>query len=131
MWANFGVANVSELTTLSLHTSLASKMQSYAKPNGIVAGQYIKDRLQEGDAFFQVVEEKRYIFENDKKGFRYTQYIFDWYSFLKSLPFIGTDSQGNLYFIKPGIPFVLPTAKPQHDLEALGAIVGGTKPYNL
>ncbi len=32
-WANFGLMDVSELTTNSLHTSLASKMQSYRRGN--------------------------------------------------------------------------------------------------
>lgn len=88
MWANFGVANVSELTTLSLHTSLASKMQSQATANGIVAGQNIKDRMRANDTYFDLVtnskgEIKRYIFQNEKKNFRYTQYAFNWYGFFK------------------------------------------------
>lgn len=46
LWANFGLMDVSELTTVNLHTSLASKMQGWASKNGIVLGQHIKDRLQ-------------------------------------------------------------------------------------
>lgn len=105
LWANFGLLNVSELTTLSLHTSLASKMQSWAKPNGIVAGQNFKDLLETKDDFFDLVRnskgevEKRYIFENDKKSFRYAQYAFDWFNYLKSLPFIRQDDGGALHII--------------------------------
>jgi class 3 adenylate cyclase len=137
MWANFGVANVSELTTLSLHTSLASKMQSEATPNGIVAGQYIKDRMKSSETFFDYVtnskgEIKRYIFQNEKKGFRYTQYAFNWYGFLKSLPFVGSDANGNLYLIKPGAPSIVqPATAQQKDYAALGALIGNTKPYKL
>jgi adenylate cyclase len=136
MWANFGVANVSELTTLSLHTSLASKMQSEATPNGIVVGQYIKDRMKSSETYFNYVidskgEIKRYIFQNEKKGFRYTQYAFNWYGFLKSLPFVGCDSTGNFYLIKPGAPAIIQSPTQQKDHSALGALIGNTKPYIL
>lgn len=135
MWANFGVANVSELTTLSLHTSLASKMQAYATANGIVAGQYIKDYMKQSETFFDLVtnykgEVKRYIYQNERKGFRYTQYAFDWYRFLKSLPFVQNDANGNLYLVKPGVPSIVqPKVNPQKDYTALGALIGNTKPY--
>lgn len=102
MWANFGLMDVNELTTLSLHTSLASKMQANAKENGIVVGQNVKDQLQIDESLFDLVKnskgevEQRYIFEDRKKNFRYTQYAFDWYQYLKSLPFIVNDNEGNL-----------------------------------
>lgn len=134
MWANFGIANVSELTTLSLHTSLASKMQSKATPNGIVAGQNIKDRMKLSETYFNYVtnskgEVDKYIFE--KKGLGYTQYAFNWYGFLKSLPFVGSDSNGNLYLIKPGAPSIVQSPTQQKDYSALGALIGNTKPYIL
>jgi class 3 adenylate cyclase len=105
LWANFGLSDVSELTTNSLHTSLASKMQSYAVKNGIVVGQHVKDRLKIDDSMYDLVRnskgevEARYIFEDPANNFRYTQYKFEWLKYLKSLPFIGTDDEGNLYII--------------------------------
>ncbi len=105
MWATFGLMNVSELTTLSLHTSLASKMQAHANENGIVVGQNIKDLLQSDEDFFDLVRNaagevtKRYIYEDKKKGIHYTQYRFEWYRYLKSLPFIGCDRDGNLFLL--------------------------------
>ena len=105
LWANFGLMNVSELTTLSLHTSLASKMQSFAKKNGINVGQKIKDILQVDDKLFDLVKNskgeivKRYIYEDQKNGIYYTQYCFDWLNYLKTLPFIGTENNGDLYII--------------------------------
>lgn len=137
MWANFGVANVSELTTVSLHTSLASKMQAKAKPNGIVVGQYIKDQLSNSSELFGYVinikgEIDRYIFENEKKNFRYTQYTFNWYAYLKSLPFVQCDSQGKLYLDKPSQPSIISSPVPTYkDYEALGAIIGDSKPHLL
>lgn len=103
LWANFGLMDVSELTTLSLHTSLASKMQAYACTNGIVVGQNVKDKLMGDESMYSLVKNskgeviKRYIFENNKTNFRYTQYTFDWYKFLKTLPFVKSDADGNLY----------------------------------
>lgn len=50
--------------------------------------------------------------------------------FLKSLPFVGSDASGNLYLVKPGVPSVINTdTKQQKDYEALGALIGNTKPY--
>lgn len=104
-WANFGLLNVSELTTNSLHTSLASKMQAYASRNGIVVGQNIKDRLDVDEAIFDLVRNskgeivKRYIFEISEKNFRYTQYAFNWYKYLQSLPTVLTGTDGKLYIV--------------------------------
>ncbi len=105
LWANFGVGNCTELTTLSLHTSLAPKMQSYAGRNGIIVGQHVKDRLQIDEKSFDLVRDskgeviKRYIYEGRKRNFYYTQYRFNWFNYLKSLPYIKADAQGNLYVV--------------------------------
>jgi len=104
-WANFGLMDVSELTTNSLHTSLASKMQAYASRNGIVVGQNIKDRLQVDESIFDFVRDskgeiiKRYIFEIPDKNFRYTQFTFNWYKYLESLPTVRTGTDGKLYIV--------------------------------
>jgi adenylate cyclase len=105
LWANFGVGNCTELTTLSLHTSLAPKMQSYAGKNGIIVGQHVKDRLIIDEKFFDLVRDskgeiiKRYIYEGRKRNFYYTQYQFKWLNYLKSLPYIKADADGNLYVV--------------------------------
>ena len=136
MWANFGLMDVSELTTLSLHTSLASKMQAYAKPNGIVVGQFAKDLLQLDEDLFDLVRnskgeiEKRYIFENEKKNFRYTQYAFDWYKYLKSLPFVESDSDGNLFIVKaPAKDTHSSIVFPKKDYAALTQLASPNKPW--
>jgi class 3 adenylate cyclase len=101
LWGNAGIGEISEVTTCSLHTSLASKMQSNAETNGIVVGDYIKDELNSEDVFFKPVcnrtenEKDRYIYRIDDRNFRYTQYDFNWSQFLKKQPFIATDQFGN------------------------------------
>lgn len=108
-WANFGLMEVSELTTNSLHTSLASKMQPYASRNGIVVGQYVKDKLKIDESIFDLVRnskgevEKRYIFEIPEKSFRYTQFAFNWYKYLKTLPFVKVDLDGRLSIYDPAM----------------------------
>lgn len=100
LWATFGVQDVNELTTLSLHTSLASKMQAKAERNGINVGQNIKDLLEGDDKWYSIIsEEERYIFKDNEKKFWYTQYRFNWLNFLKSLPFIKCDANDDLFIV--------------------------------
>lgn len=103
LWGTFGVGNCIELTTQSLHTSLASKCQGYADKNGIVVGQHVKDRLLIDEKYYDYVKNSkgeitdRYVYVGRKKGVYYTQYRFDWFNYLKSLPYIRSDKDGNLY----------------------------------
>lgn len=100
LWATFGLQDVNELTTLSLHTSLASKLQAKADRNGINVGQNIKDLLGGDDKWYSIIsEEDRYIFKDNEKKFWYTQYRFAWFNFLKSLPFIKSDTNDDLYIV--------------------------------
>lgn len=99
IWGNSGIGEISEVTTCSLHTSLASKMQSSAEKNGVVVGSNIKDELKNGEDFFKPVaarkgEKDRYIFTDSSKNFNYTQYDFQWAKFLKTLDFIASDQFG-------------------------------------
>lgn len=103
IWAMAGIGEISEVTTCSLHTSLASKMQGSAQSNGIVIGDNIKDKTDISfQQFFSPVcqrtgnEKDRYIFQISEEKFNYTQFDFDWLNFLKVQEFIATDFQGNL-----------------------------------
>lgn len=99
LWGNSGIGKISEITTCSLHTSLASKMQSSAISNGVVVGQYIKDESIDDDDFSTVSsrtnnENDRYIYRIDDRNFYYTQYDFKWEKFLKKQKYIATDQMG-------------------------------------
>jgi adenylate cyclase len=104
IWAKAGIGEISEVTTCSLHTSLASKMQAKAEANGIVIGDKVKAKDKLIAEHSQPVcirtkdENDRYIFQIPEENFRYTQYDFDWLGYLKKLPFIRTDLNGNLIF---------------------------------
>lgn len=103
VWGLAGIGEISEVTTCSLHTSLASKMQGHAASNGIVIGDNIKAEMATTllDYFSPVChrtkdENDRYIFRIPEDSFNYTQYDFDWLKFLKQQDFIATDLMGNL-----------------------------------
>jgi adenylate cyclase len=132
LWANFGLADVSELTTLSLHTSLSSKMQTKARRNGIVIGKNVRDLLKLTDEFFDLVYDKQgkpiyNIFENPDESFYYKIYDFNWSKFLESLPNIKKDTQGKLGIvaaeilsIDPGLQKLLSVAD---SIKAESAVV--------
>lgn len=103
IWAMAGIGEISEVTTCSLHTSLASKMQSSAESNGIVIGDNVKTNLDLSYQNLAIVvsrrtnnENDRYIFRIPEENYYYTQYDFDWLNFLKKQFFIATDLHGNI-----------------------------------
>ncbi|KKM22218.1 hypothetical protein LCGC14_1627530 [marine sediment metagenome] len=101
LWGNFGIGEISEVTTCSLHTSLASKMQGQAVKNGVVVGHNIKNEIKGGEDLFSLVSDRtlnsndRYIYRIEDKNFNYTQYDFNWEKFLKRQDFINLDSLGH------------------------------------
>lgn len=102
IWGMAGIGEISEVTTCSLHTSLASKMQSNAVSNGIVVGDHVKNEVIALSEFFTPVcqrtqnENDRYIFRIQDDNWNYTQYDFAWLPFLKKQDYIATDLHGDL-----------------------------------
>lgn len=96
-WAMAGAGEISEVTTFSLHTSLASKMQGYAASNGVVIGDNMIVESKIAKDFYSTVANRtknnndRYIFQISEDNFWYTQYDFNWEKYLKTLDFIMTD----------------------------------------
>ncbi len=123
LWAMAGIGDTSEITTYSLHTSLASKMQGYAKSNQIIVGHNVKE-IVDCDDFFEVVPEKRYIFQDPRKNFNYTQYIFKSIRFIKSREYMVTSPSGQIHF-KPQTT--------QHYLNTISLkdVAKVNKPYRL
>lgn len=129
VWAMAGIGEISEVTTFSLHTNLASKMQSNAVSNGIVAGDHIKKEMPLLQEFFTPVCQRtgkdadRYIFEIPKKGFRYTQHDFDWLKFLKRQDFIATDIYGDIQLKQKQAPAIYANS------NSMAPIAVKSKPY--
>jgi class 3 adenylate cyclase len=117
IWAIIGCGDCTELTTSSLHTSLAPKMQANAKSNGVVIGENVKELLPDDlKTLCDFVKDDnnriQYIFEHPEKNFYYKQSHFDWIKFLKKLPFVKIDEKGNLF-----IDYDYDPIKEQKELE--------------
>ncbi|WGQ09018.1 adenylate/guanylate cyclase domain-containing protein [Pedobacter gandavensis] len=129
VWGMAGIGEISEVTTCSLHTSLASKMQSNATSNGIVVGDHIKNESPKLSDFYTPVclrtgnENDRYIFRIPEERFNYTQYDFAWLKFLKKQDFIATDYYGNLQLKSKA------TVLSHRDTANLAPIAVKSKPY--
>jgi adenylate cyclase len=129
IWGMAGIGEISEVTTCSLHTSLASKMQSSAVSNGIVIGDYVKNESPALAEFYIPVchrtksENDRYIFQIPEERFNYTQYDFNWLSFLKRQDFIATDLSGGLQLKQKAVVI------PNRNIANLAPIAATSKPY--
>lgn len=132
LWHNAGVGECSEVTTTSLHTSLASKMQTQAESNGIVAGDNILQFKQNYLDYFTRKNyknngnERHYLFEIQEENFRYKQHDFNWERYLKNHPAIEEDNDGSLRFKGTSI---LPNPAIQQNIEYLQQNVANYKPY--
>ena len=96
MWSHYGIPNCKELTTTSLHTDMAAKLQAKAYDNSILIGSNVKEALdlkQEFWKYFETEESKEKVY-NISQRFSYPFYVFDWQEYLLSLPFIGKGSNG-------------------------------------
>lgn len=91
LWTITGSEQCFELTTISLHTSLAYKMQQVAKSNGINVGNHIKNKLPELSNYFLPFQSDKSI----ENKFQYKVYEFDWMSYLKSVSSFKTTSELN------------------------------------
>lgn len=104
LWAMAGTGDTSEVTTVSLHTSLAPKMQHYAQSNGTVIGKNVIDSGEINKELYWSVEEERYIYRDQEKSFYYGQYHFNWLKFLKQFNSIVTSQFDGNIEIKPSLP---------------------------
>lgn len=126
LWLLAGAGEASEVTTCSLHTSLAPKMQANALGNGIVVGDNVV-KLFPNDFYSPVAarlgENHRYIFQNPAKNFNYTQYDFDWETFLKRNEHIVTNHFNGTIHIKPR------QVKVVQSTSGLASIAAVSNPY--
>lgn len=96
IWSHYGVPGCSELTTTSLHTDLAAKLQARAGSNEVLIGGNIKEILDIKPDFCSNVHDSKgdvdyYIYEGVKK---YRKFNFDWQKYLLSFDFIKKASDG-------------------------------------
>ncbi len=134
LWHLAGMKECSEITTCSLHTSLAAKMQNHADSNGIMLGDNVKDNSFLNDELFSIQysekenKEERYIFQIPEENFNYTQWKFNWDKYLKNHPSVEMDENGVLYF-KPKSNASLSGNNQILNTQFLNTNVEGYKPY--
>lgn len=102
IWSYYGVPTCSELTTASLHTDLAAKLQAQAESNGILIGDNLREILDIKPEFCQDVidsdgEKDYYIYQGFKN---YRKFKFNWNNYLKSFDFFKSDSNGTNLIIE-------------------------------
>lgn len=96
LWSYYGIPGCSELTTTSLHTDMAAKLQAKAYDNSILIGGNIKETIDLKPDFYSIYEsetnkEKVYYISHQ---FTYKFFVFNWQEYLLSLPYICKNSDG-------------------------------------
>ena len=96
IWSHYGVPGCSELTTTSLHTDLAAKLQVKAPSNGIYVGSNIQNILDINSSFCKDIKNDDgsvdyYIYTGVKN---YRKFDFDWVKYLKTFDFTKVQSSG-------------------------------------
>ena len=89
LWSKYGIEHCNEVTTTSIHTDLAAKLQHKARSNQIMIGDNIKNVLELPSEFYRIktyvenkeTKEDKYIL--DYKEMRYKMWEFDWEEYLK------------------------------------------------
>lgn len=82
LWSKYGLMNCTEVTTTSLHTDLASKLQHKAGKNSIMIGDNVRSYLDLPDEFFKIkADDERYIIRKDELN--YNMWQFNWENYFK------------------------------------------------
>jgi adenylate cyclase len=90
LWSYYGVEGCEELTTTSLHTDMAAKLQAKADDNSILIGGNVKNLLDLKKDFYDYYrnnEGKEMVYYYSGQS-SYPFYVFNWKEYLYSLPFI-------------------------------------------
>ena len=99
MWSSYGIKNCSEVTTTSIHTDLAAKLQSKASGMGTMIGDNIREYLDFPDEFYSVKTSTRdgneiklpYIINNNYLTYR--MWNFEWEKYINRFLFIDRASK--------------------------------------
>jgi hypothetical protein len=92
LWSRYGIGGCTEITTTSIHTDLAAKLQNKASSNSIMIGENIKEYLDIPEEFYSIktiqkdlkeVEEK-YILKHSE--FKYRMWEFNWKKYSTRFP---------------------------------------------
>lgn len=96
LWSAYGLGQISEVTSTSIHTDLAAKLQGEAPRNQILIGENLYSYLDLPEEFLKIkknidsgeTKETRYILYDSNLKVYYGMRIFDWKTYLKSFAFL-------------------------------------------
>ncbi len=98
IWSEYGLSPATEVTTTSLHTDLAAKLQNRASSNTIMIGDNIKEILDLPDEFIGIkTYQKDYVEKKDthilyKPEKKYRMWVFKHENYLKYFPQLQSDN---------------------------------------
>lgn len=104
LWSAYGLGKISEVTSTSIHTDLAAKLQNQAPRNQILIGENLYSYLDLPEEFLKVrkyiengetKEAKHILYDSNLKVY-YGMRIFDWEMYLKSFAFLPKE-QNTIY----------------------------------
>jgi len=106
MWSQYGLKDCNEITTTSLHTDLAAKLQAKAPSNGIMIGDNVRAMLDLPDEFYEVKEvirggsptKQRYAIKSD--DYQYKMWSFRWHEYLRYFTISRSSDEALLSTIK-------------------------------
>lgn len=138
LWHLAGMQDCSEVTTCSLHTSLAAHMQCMAEPNGVIVGDNVKNWSGLDAGLFNIRKdakgvEDRYCFTVPEEKYYYTQWNFEWAEHLKRVEATAGDGPGAVVkkAVTAGIPASTgPAASGGLNLPYLRQQASAIKPYS-
>lgn len=96
LWSAYGLGQISEVTSTSIHTDLAAKLQGQAPRNQILVGENLYSYLDLPEEFLKVKtytengekkEAKHILYDSNLKVY-YGMRLFDWEMYLKSFAFL-------------------------------------------
>ena len=95
-WSSFGIDGIQEITTTSIHTDLAAKLQSKASVNSILIGENIYNYLDLPEEFLRIkkitvdkkLKDDKYIIQDSESKTSYQMKVFDWEKYLNSFSFL-------------------------------------------
>jgi len=111
LWSEYGFAPATEVTTTSLHTDLAAKLQNRASSNSILIGNNIKEFLDLPDEFIAIKQYQKdgikvddtHILNKPQK--RYRMWIFKHKNYLKYFPVLHSTNFNLSCTVDSDIPY--------------------------
>lgn len=98
LWSRYGIPECGELTTTSVHTDMAAKLQQHAPKNGVMIGDNVREIMDMDESLYSI---KSFIEDGERKlipslypstKMSYNMHVFDWEKFLCTYSFARRDS---------------------------------------